>query len=111
MARMSSDALMQNVLYAVTWRPKNALNLVAAVSDFAEPQFGLMRSTGRSSAACSALKFQRADPVEPFLVKIWITPFEASVPYSVAAAAPFSTSMRSMDDGSMSSRRDGAPPL
>ncbi|MDE2661404.1 MAG: hypothetical protein OXI39_00160, partial [Gemmatimonadota bacterium] len=32
-------------------------------------------------------------------MKIWITPFEASVPYSVAAAAPFRISTRSMDSG------------
>jgi hypothetical protein len=47
---------------------------------------------------------------EPLLVKNSITPFDASVPYSVAAAAPFSTSTRSIVLGSMSSIRDGEPP-
>ena len=39
------------------------------------------------------MKSQRGDPREPDLVKIWITPAEASVPYSVAAAAPLRISI------------------
>ncbi len=50
--------------------------------------------------------------LRPFFVKIWMTPFEASEPYSVAAAAPFRTSMRSMSSGFRSlSRSSPAPPL
>src|SRR3712207_2910686 len=41
-------------------------------------------------------------PVLPRFVKIWITPAAASVPYSVAAAAPLMISMRSMSAGLMS---------
>src|SRR5207249_9016309 len=59
---------------------------------------------------CSLMKSQRGEPREPVLVKTWITPADASVPYSVAAAAPFKTSMRSIASGLMSSRRDGLPP-
>jgi hypothetical protein len=36
---------------------------------------------------------------------IWITPADASAPYSVAAAGPFTTSMLSMSSGGMSFRR------
>ena len=43
-----------------------------------------------------------AAPPAPRLVKIWITPAAASVPYSVAAAAPFTISMRSISSGLMS---------
>ena len=53
-------------------------------------------------------KLNRGAPALPRLVKIWITPLDASLPYSVAAAAPFRTSMRSIDSGLMSSKRDGA---
>jgi len=38
-------------------------------------------------------------PALPRLVKIWITPAVASVPYSVDAAEPLMTSMRSMSLG------------
>ena len=41
-------------------------------------------------------------PATPRRVKIWMTPAAASVPYRVAAAAPFTTSMRSMSSGLMS---------
>jgi len=44
------------------------------------------------------------------LVNTWITPADASVPYNVAAAAPFKISMRSIASGLMSSSRDGVPP-
>ena len=43
-------------------------------------------------------------PAEPRFVKIWITPPAASVPYSVVAAGPFTTSTRSMSAGLMPSR-------
>ena len=43
-----------------------------------------------------------AGPSRPRLVKIWMTPPDASVPYSVVAAGPFTTSMRSMSDAAMS---------
>ena len=42
-------------------------------------------------------------PLVPFLVMIWITPFAASAPYSVAAAGPFTTSIDSMSSGLMKS--------
>src|SRR5687768_12903035 len=45
------------------------------------------------------------DPTRPRLVMIWITPVEASAPYNVAAAGPFTSSMDSMSSGSMSCRR------
>ena len=48
------------------------------------------------SACCVVLNSNCGAPVTPRLVKIWITPAEASVPNRVAAAAPFSTSIRSM---------------
>ncbi|MXV97026.1 MAG: hypothetical protein F4Z92_14460 [Gemmatimonadetes bacterium] len=54
---------------------------------------------------------KRAAPGVPFLVKIWITPFEASVPYRVAAAGPLMTSIDSMLLGSMSLSREVGPQL
>jgi hypothetical protein len=57
--------------------------------------------------------FQMGAPDTPRLVKIWMMPAAASVPYSVAAAAPFRTSMRSMSSAAMSCRGDRpsrAPP-
>ena len=41
-------------------------------------------------------------PAMPRLVKIWITPLAASVPYSVVADAPLITSIRSMSSAAMS---------
>src|SRR4051812_43802358 len=40
-------------------------------------------------------------PLRPFLVMIWMTPDEASAPYSVAAAGPLTTSTLSMSSGLM----------
>ena len=58
---------------------------------------------GRSRATpCPVSNVQRGAPLEPCLVKIWITPAAASVPYSVLAAEPLMTSMRSMSAGLMS---------
>ena len=48
----------------------------------------------------------RGAPVAPFFVKMWITPLDASVPYSVVAAAPLITSIRSMSAALMSFRGD-----
>ena len=52
----------------------------------------------------SVWNVQRDAPACPRLVKIWMTPDAASVPYSVVAAGPLITSMRSMSEGSMSLR-------
>src|SRR5512141_2915705 len=41
-------------------------------------------------------------PDDPRLVKIWMTPPDASVPYRVVAAAPFTISTRSMSSALMS---------
>ena len=61
---------------------------------------------------CSTQKFQRVSPVVPRFVVIRITPFAASVPYSVAADGPLMISMFSISSGLMSLRRDGAwPPV
>ncbi len=50
--------------------------------------------------------------LRPRFVKIWITPPDASEPYSVAAAGPLSTSTRSISSGLRSERRSSpAPPL
>ena len=54
-----------------------------------------------------AVNSSRGRPAFPFLVVIWMTPFDASVPYSVAAAGPFTTSIDSMSSGLMSLSRDG----
>jgi hypothetical protein len=35
---------------------------------------------GNCEAICSAVKSQRGAPALPRLVKIWMTPFDASVP-------------------------------
>ena len=45
------------------------------------------------------------EPALPFFVMIWITPAEASAPYSVAAAGPFTTSMLSISSGLRSLKR------
>ena len=50
-------------------------------------------------------------PARPDLVMIWITPFDASVPYRVAAAGPLIISILSMLSGSMSLIRDTIPEL
>ena len=50
-------------------------------------------------------------PAEPFFVMMLMTPRAASVPYSVAAAGPFSTSTLSISLGSKSLRRDTTPEL
>ena len=71
----------------------------------AKPAFGCQAS-GYCEMPCSMRKLNRGAPEFPLLVKIWITPFDASLPYSVAAAAPFRISTRSIDSGLMSSRRD-----
>src|SRR6185437_8086974 len=42
------------------------------------------------------LKFHDGLPLFPRFVMIWITPLDASVPYSVPAAGPLITSMLSM---------------
>ena len=42
--------------------------------------------------------------LSPRLVKIWTTPFAALDPYNDDAAAPFTTSTRSMSCGLMSAR-------
>jgi hypothetical protein len=44
------------------------------------------------------------------LVVMLMTPFAASVPYSVAAAGPLMTSIDSISSGLMSSRRDEPEP-
>src|SRR5205814_2845046 len=53
---------------------------------------------------------QCAAPTRPRLVVITITPFAASVPYSVEADGPFTTSTLSIWFGSMSLRRLGFDP-
>ncbi len=54
--------------------------------------------------------FHLVAPGVPRFVVMRITPFAASVPYSVAAAGPFTISMDSMSSGLMSSSRDGSCP-
>src|SRR5262245_45628023 len=44
-------------------------------------------------------QFQRVEPARPRFVVTTITPFDASVPYSVAADGPFTISMSSMSSG------------
>ena len=50
-------------------------------------------------------------PAAPFFVMMLMTPRAASVPYSVAAAGPLSTSMFSISLGSKSLRREMTPEL
>ncbi len=50
---------------------------------------------------CLASKVHTGAPEEPLFVKTWITPADASVPYSVVAAAPLMISIRSMSFGLM----------
>ena len=52
------------------------------------------------------MKFQRAGPESPRFVMIWMTPFEASVPYKVAAAGPFRISTLWMSSGLKSLNRE-----
>src|SRR5437773_482961 len=58
----------------------------------------------------SAYAVHLVGPGRPCLVRIWITPFAASVPYSAAADGPFTTSTDSQSSGFRSLRRDGAWP-
>ena len=66
-------------------------------------------SSGESNP-CSIRAVTRVRPGVPFLVKIWITPDEASEPYSVLAAPPFVTSIRSMSLVSRSANADDCSP-
>jgi len=50
--------------------------------------------------------FHAGAPWRPRFVMMWITPFDASVPYSVAAAGPLMTSMLSMSSGLKSLSRE-----
>src|SRR5262245_57505110 len=85
-----------------------AATLLSAQFDVGEPQ--PHQWSGNSSAAISLMLlrmyvFQRAGPGRPRLVAITITPLAASVPYSVVAEGPFTTSMDSMSAGLRSFRR------
>jgi len=51
-----------------------------------------------------------AAPARPRFVVITMTPFAASVPYSVAADGPFTTSILSISDGLRSLTRLGSVP-
>ncbi len=75
----------------------------------AKSAIGSIRPVAIRTADHSDWKLKRGAPARPFFVKIWITPLDASVPYSVAAAAPFRISTRSMDSGLMSSSFEGSP--
>ncbi len=52
----------------------------------------------------------RVGPGVPFFVKIWMTPFAASDPYSVVAAPPGTYSMRSMFSSGMSAMEEVCVP-
>src|SRR5438046_371790 len=52
-----------------------------------------------------SMKVNSCPPASPFFVMMFITPLAASVPYSVAAAGPLSTSMLSISSGAMSLNR------
>src|SRR5829696_3758177 len=94
-----------------------------AVPDVRENRLQLVRSTPASvwpyerklggysftsvSRPTSPKPSQRVLPARPRLVVIWMTPFDAAVPYSAAAAGPFTTSMLSISSGLMSLIRDG----
>ncbi len=52
------------------------------------------------------MKFQRGVELAPFFVMMLITPFAASVPYSVAALGPLRTSIDSMSSGLKSFKRE-----
>ena len=62
--------------------------------------------------AASPTNVQRVAPARPFFVVMTMTPFAASVPYSVAADGPFTISMSSISSGlsvlSSEKRRVGA---
>jgi len=47
---------------------------------FAKPAFVGNRSSGNCDRLCSMPKSQRGAPDDPRLVKIWMTPLDASVP-------------------------------
>src|SRR5256885_13813527 len=60
----------------------------------------------------SADQFQCVAPARPFLVVMTMTPFAASVPYSVAADGPFTISMSSISSGEKLLRKPNVvPPL
>ena len=52
------------------------------------------------------MKSHRAGPGVPRLVMTWMTPFDASVPYRVVAAGPFTISTLSMSSGLKSLKRE-----
>ena len=58
-----------------------------------------------STAPASPYHVQRVAPAFPFFVVMTMTPFAASVPYSVAADGPFTISMSSISFGSRSLRK------
>src|SRR3954466_7765570 len=60
----------------------------------------------------SPYQVQRVGPARPFFVVMTMTPFAASVPYSVAADGPFTISMSSISSGDIVLRKlNVVPPL
>ena len=63
-------------------------------------------------APASPVQVQRALPARPFFVVMTMTPFAASVPYSVAAEGPFTISMSSISSGEkLFKKLNVVPPL
>ena len=85
--------------------------LLSCAASAANPVLGLMRLLSMFEMPYCMLKLNRGAPADPFFVKIWITPALASDPYSVAAAAPFRISIRSIVSGLMLSNGREVPPL
>jgi len=79
------------------------------VQPSAATPYGCSTDTGTSFGEKEAPNSLRSDTwrapsgiLSPRLVKIWTTPFAASDPYREEAAAPFTTSIRSMSSALMS---------
>src|SRR5690606_24085849 len=95
--------------FSISWR--YGLKLTSSPSAV-RPQ----RTSARDSGSQSQFWPMRMDtsnagaPVAPRFVMIWITPFDASVPYSVAAAGPLITSLLEMSFGYWALSRLAAEP-
>src|SRR5687768_15265619 len=94
------------VLTGLPWQPGHTFVVSVADTvwawDRASHVFRLsVGSSFHELRPVSPLKFQRIAccPRVPFFVMIWMTPFAASAPYSVAAAGPLMISIDSMSFG------------
>src|SRR5580658_6494377 len=78
----------------------HALDALVPLVAWPQLWYNAGNDSGMPLDACSPDRCHCGGPATPCLVMMTMTPLAASVPYSVAAAGPFSTSIDSMSLGS-----------